>query len=159
MEKMLKIYIYKEGNRPIMHWPDPVLQGIYSSEGWFMKALQADKKFVTENSGKAHLFYLPFSSKMLEERVYVKETHSFDRLRRYLKNYVSIIAARHPFWNRTGGADHFLVACHDWVCFQSFYNFPFLFTLHVVAFIQHIISCSRNHCFSLSLLNVLVDFK
>ncbi|XP_021276434.1 uncharacterized protein LOC110410860 isoform X2 [Herrania umbratica] len=25
-----------------------------------------------------------------------------------------MIAAKHPFWNRTGGADHFLVACHDW---------------------------------------------
>ncbi|XP_021276435.1 uncharacterized protein LOC110410860 isoform X3 [Herrania umbratica] len=25
-----------------------------------------------------------------------------------------ILEAKHPFWNRTGGADHFLVACHDW---------------------------------------------
>ncbi|KAL2346938.1 hypothetical protein Fmac_000938 [Flemingia macrophylla] len=32
----------------------------------------------------------------------------------YLKNYVDLIAGKHHFWNRTGGADHFLVACHDW---------------------------------------------
>jgi hypothetical protein len=25
---------------------------------------------------------------------------------------------RYRFWNRTGGVDHFLVACHDWVRLQ-----------------------------------------
>ncbi|KAF6145731.1 hypothetical protein GIB67_018683 [Kingdonia uniflora] len=38
MERMLKVYIYKEGNRPIFH--QPVLKGIYASEGWFMKHMQ-----------------------------------------------------------------------------------------------------------------------
>ncbi|KAM3688723.1 hypothetical protein ACJW31_10G172500 [Castanea mollissima] len=46
MEKTLKVYIYREGEKPIFH--KPPLKGIYASEGW------------------------------------------------------------------TGGADHFLVACHDW---------------------------------------------
>ncbi|KAA3490091.1 putative glycosyltransferase isoform X2 [Gossypium australe] len=30
------------------------------------------------------------------------------------KDYVELIAGKYSFWNRTGGADHFLVACHDW---------------------------------------------
>ncbi|KAL0702006.1 hypothetical protein Bca4012_058128 [Brassica carinata] len=36
------------------------------------------------------------------------------RLIYHLKEYVDLIAAKYKFWNRTGGADHFLVACHDW---------------------------------------------
>ncbi|PRQ27519.1 putative xylogalacturonan beta-1,3-xylosyltransferase [Rosa chinensis] len=58
-----------EGERPIMH--TPVLIGIYASEGWFMKQLQDHKKFVTKDPQKAHLYYLPFSSLMLEEKLHI----------------------------------------------------------------------------------------
>ncbi|XP_030452643.1 probable glycosyltransferase At5g03795 isoform X2 [Syzygium oleosum] len=112
MEEMLKVYIYKEGQKPIVH--QPVLQGIYASEGWFMKLLEANKKFVTKHARKAHLFYLPFSSRMLEETLYVPNSHSHKNLIQFLRNYLDVIKGKHPFWNRTGGADHFLVACHDW---------------------------------------------
>ncbi|TYI48124.1 hypothetical protein E1A91_D13G224800v1 [Gossypium mustelinum] len=112
MENTLKVYVYKEGKRPIVH--TPVLRGIYASEGWFMKQLETNKKFVTKNPRDAHLFYLPFSSRMLEETLYVPDSHSHKNLIEYLKNYVDTIAAKYPFWNRTEGADHFLVACHDW---------------------------------------------
>ncbi|CAH2080547.1 unnamed protein product [Thlaspi arvense] len=54
------------------------------------------------------------SSRMLEETLFVANSHSQDNLVEYLKNYLDMIVARHNFWNRTGGADHFLVACHDW---------------------------------------------
>ncbi|KAF9662261.1 hypothetical protein SADUNF_Sadunf18G0034700 [Salix dunnii] len=64
MEDILKVYIYKEGERPILH--QPLLKGIYASEGWFMKLLEANKKFVTKDPKKSHLFYLPFSSRNLE---------------------------------------------------------------------------------------------
>ena len=63
MEEMMKVYIYK-GEKPILH--QPVLKGIYASEGWFMKLLEASKKFVAKKPRKAHLFYLPFSSQNLE---------------------------------------------------------------------------------------------
>ncbi|CAB4297043.1 unnamed protein product [Prunus armeniaca] len=112
MEDTLKVYVYREGERPILH--SPFLKGIYASEGWFMKQLEANKKFVTKNPQKAHLYYLPFSSRTLEERLYVPNSHSHKNLIQYLKDYVDMIAVKHPFWNRTGGADHFLVACHDW---------------------------------------------
>jgi len=80
-----------------------------------MKQMEASTQFVTKDPKKAHLFYLPFSSRMLEETLYVQNSHSSRNLVQYLKNYVDMIAGKHNFWNRTGGADHFLVACHDWV--------------------------------------------
>ncbi|XP_019438749.1 PREDICTED: probable glycosyltransferase At5g25310 isoform X4 [Lupinus angustifolius] len=112
MEETLKVYIYREGAKPILH--SPFLTGIYASEGWFMKLMEANKRFVTNDPKKAHLFYLPFSSRKLEEALYVEGSHSHKNLIQYLHDYVDTISAKHPFWNRTGGADHFLVGCHDW---------------------------------------------
>ncbi|KAJ8531358.1 hypothetical protein K7X08_026792 [Anisodus acutangulus] len=112
MEQNLKVYIYAEGKRPVFH--QSRLTGIYASEGWFMKQLKASQHYLTNDPKKAHLFYLPFSSQILEEVVYVPNSHSFTNLKAYLKNYVDLIKGRYPYWNRTQGADHFLVACHDW---------------------------------------------
>ncbi|KHN10198.1 Putative glycosyltransferase [Glycine soja] len=81
--------------------------------GWFMRLMEASKQFVTKDPKKAQLCYLPFSSRRLEETLYVPNSHSSRNLIQYLKNYVDMIAGKHRFWNRTGGADHFLVACHD----------------------------------------------
>ncbi|KAJ0736115.1 putative xylogalacturonan beta-1,3-xylosyltransferase [Helianthus annuus] len=114
MEKILKVYVYKEGEKPIFHQPQAVLSGIYASEGWFMKHMKENKHFVTNNPKQAHLFYLPFSSRMLEEKLYVTGSGSRDNLVQRLKDYVQLIAGRYDSWNRTGGSDHFLVACHDW---------------------------------------------
>ncbi|KAJ0247357.1 Exostosin domain-containing protein [Hirschfeldia incana] len=112
METKLKVYVYREGKRPVFH--KPVLKGIYASEGWFMRQLKASKTFVTKNPRKAHLFYLPFSSKMLEESLYVPGSHSDKNLVKFLKSYLDMISSKYNFWNKTGGSDHFLVACHDW---------------------------------------------
>nr|XP_043610188.1 probable glycosyltransferase At5g03795 [Erigeron canadensis] len=114
MERILKVYVYKEGEKPIFHQPQPVLTGIYASEGWFMKHMKESKHFVTNDPKQAHLFYLPFSSRMLEEKLYVTGSGSRDNLVQHLKDYLHLIAGRYDSWNRTGGSDHFLVACHDW---------------------------------------------
>ncbi|KAL8227034.1 hypothetical protein R6Q57_016866 [Mikania cordata] len=114
MEKTLKVYIYKEGEKPIFHQPQAVLKGIYASEGWFMKNMKASQHFVTKQPKQAHLFYISFSSRMLEEKLYVPDSHSHKNMVRYLKNYLDLIAGKYNFWNRTGGSDHFFVACHDW---------------------------------------------
>ncbi|XP_023743135.1 probable glycosyltransferase At5g03795 [Lactuca sativa] len=114
MEKILKVYVYKEGERPIFHHPQSVLNGIYASEGWFMKHMEESKHFVTNDPKQAHLFYLPFSSRILEEKLYVTGSGSRDNLVQHLKNYLNLIAMKYDSWNRTGGSDHFLVACHDW---------------------------------------------
>lgn len=113
MERILKVYVYQDGNRPLCH--TPVLGGIYASEGWFMKLMQENQQFVVKDPGKAHLFYLPYSSLQLRTHLYVPDSHSLQPISIFLRDYVNSISAKYPFWNRTKGADHFLVACHDWV--------------------------------------------
>ncbi|KAG8376053.1 hypothetical protein BUALT_Bualt09G0023600 [Buddleja alternifolia] len=117
MERVLKIYVYKEGEKPIFH--QPILKGLYASEGWFMKLMEGNKRFVVKDPKKAHLFYMPFSARMLEYTLYVRNSHNRTNLRQYLKDYSEKIAAKYHFWNRTGGADHFLVACHDWAPYET----------------------------------------
>ncbi|KAK4383107.1 putative glycosyltransferase [Sesamum angolense] len=90
MEQKLKVYIYKDGKRPVFH--QPRLKGIYASEG---------------------------CSQLLVDYVYVPDSHSFRDILEYLKNYLGTIKEKYPFWNRTDGADHFLVACHDWAPFET----------------------------------------
>ncbi|XP_075103095.1 putative glycosyltransferase At5g03795 [Nicotiana tabacum] len=112
MELLLKVYIYKEGERPIFH--EPHLMGIYSSEGWFMKLMEESRYFVTRDPEKAHLFYLPYSARQLQLALYIPNSHNLKPLSVFLRDYVNMLAAKYPFWNRTHGTDHFLVACHDW---------------------------------------------
>ncbi|CAA7402784.1 unnamed protein product [Spirodela intermedia] len=117
MESLLKVYIYKEGEQPIFHQPE--LTGIYSSEGWFMRHMEGSRRFLVEEPRQAHLFYMPFSSHFLQMQLYVPDSHSHDNLIEFLQKYVSTIAAKYPFWNRTDGADHFLVSCHDWATHET----------------------------------------
>ncbi|KAL1828483.1 hypothetical protein DCAR_0207707 [Daucus carota subsp. sativus] len=112
MELILKVYIYREGRRPIFH--QPYLRGIYASEGWFMKSLKFNKKFVTNDPEKAHLFYLPYSARQSALALYVPNSHNLKPLSIYIRDYVNMLAAKYPFWNRSHGSDHFLAACHDW---------------------------------------------
>ncbi|KAL6330963.1 hypothetical protein AAG906_009391 [Vitis piasezkii] len=117
MERILKVYVYKDGEKPIFH--QPILKGLYASEGWFMKLMERNKRFVVKDPRQAQLFYMPFSSRMLEYKLYVRNSHNRTNLRQYLKQYSEKIAAKYRFWNRTGGSDHFLVACHDWAPYET----------------------------------------
>ncbi|XP_040367478.1 probable glycosyltransferase At5g03795 [Rosa chinensis] len=112
MELILKVYIYSDGSRPIFHVPH--LNGIYASEGWFMRLMEGNRQFVTRDPKKAHLFYLPYSMRQLELKLYVPGSHQIKPLAIFLRDYVNMIAGKYPFWNCTHGTDHFLVACHDW---------------------------------------------
>ncbi|KAL8504087.1 hypothetical protein ACS0TY_022716 [Phlomoides rotata] len=122
MEEKLKVYVYGEGKRPVFH--QPRLKGIYASEGWFMKNMKASNQFITNNAEEAHLFYLPFSSQMLASYVYVPNSHSFDRILEFLRKYIDTIKTRHNSWNRTDGADHFIVGCHDWASYETRHVMP-----------------------------------
>lgn len=117
MERLLKVYVYMDGEKPIFH--QPVLKGLYASEGWFMKLMEGNRQFSVKDPRKAHLFYMPFSSRILGSTLYVPNSHNRTGLRRYLKIYSEKLAAKYPFWNRTGGADHFLAACHDWAPYET----------------------------------------
>ncbi|CAL9225717.1 unnamed protein product [Arabidopsis halleri] len=112
MELILKVYIYPDGEKPIFHQPH--LNGIYASEGWFMKLMESNTQFVTKNPEKAHLFYMPYSVKQLQTSIFVPGSHNIKPLSIFLRDYVNMLSTKYPFWNRTHGSDHFLVACHDW---------------------------------------------
>ncbi|XP_078431877.1 putative glycosyltransferase At3g07620 [Wolffia australiana] len=120
MERTLKVYVYSEGKKPIFH--QPILKGIYASEGWFMKLMESSRKFLVRDPRRAHLFYLPFSSRHLQFVSYVPGSHNRTSLRVFLQQYVTSIASKYPFWNRTGGSDHFLVACHDWAPYETIHT-------------------------------------
>ncbi|XP_064994763.1 probable glycosyltransferase At5g25310 [Musa acuminata AAA Group] len=117
MESILKVYIYEDGPKPLCHTPH--LDGIYASEGWFMKLMEENTRFVVKDPNKAHLFYLPYSSRQLRTHLYVAGSRSMQPLSIFLRDYVNSISAKYPFWNRTRGADHFLVACHDWATYTT----------------------------------------
>lgn len=117
MEKMLKVYVYKEGQKPIFH--QPLRRGIYASEGWFMQLMESSKQFKAKDPRKAHLFYIPFSSRLLQFALYVRNSHNRRNLEQFMVDYVNTIAAKYPYWNRTGGSDHFVAACHDWALYET----------------------------------------
>lgn len=115
MERVVKVYVYKEGGKPIFH--QPLMRGIYAAEGWFMKLMEENKQFGVRDPRKAHLFYLPFSSYALRSTLIERNFRSHKDLQKLLNKYVDSIARKYKFWNRTGGSDHFFVACHDWVSY------------------------------------------
>lgn len=112
MNKSLNIYVYPHGKTdPFANVLLPVSSepgGNYASESYFKKAL-FKSHFLTKDPSKADLFYLPFSIASLrhDKRVGV------GGIKTYIRNYIRNISRAYPFWNRTGGADHFYVACHS----------------------------------------------
>ncbi|KAK4432508.1 putative glycosyltransferase [Sesamum alatum] len=111
MEKRLKIFIYEEGEPPVFHFGP--CKHTYAIEGIFMANIEVSR-FRTFDHDKAHLFFLPFSVTMITQVIYVPESHEWNLMKNTASDYVNVIAQKHPYWNRTHGADHFMLACHDW---------------------------------------------
>ncbi|GLT25785.1 hypothetical protein SLA2020_008940 [Shorea laevis] len=123
MEKQFKIFVYPEGEPPVFH--DGPCKSIYSMEGNFIHKLDLDSKFQTKDPEKAHVFYLPFSVARMVQFVYVRDSHDFGPIKRTVIDYVELIARKYPYWNRSLGADHFMLSCHDWGPEASF-SLPYL---------------------------------
>ncbi|RAL52874.1 hypothetical protein DM860_007642 [Cuscuta australis] len=111
MEKKLKVYVYKEGEPPVFHFGP--CKHTYAIEGYFIQAMDVSP-FRTYDPDEAHLFFLPFSVTMLTEVVYIRDSHDWSLMKNAAFDYVNVVAGKHPFWNRSRGADHFMLACHDW---------------------------------------------
>lgn len=58
---------------------------------------------------------------------------SYENMTIIVQNYVEGLIRKYPYWNRTLGADHFFVTCHD-VGVRAFEGLPFLIknTIRVV---------------------------
>ncbi|CAN6459634.1 unnamed protein product [Victoria cruziana] len=118
MEKRLKIWIYKEREPPIFH--DGASFGYYAVEGHFMREiLKQGFPFVTDSPEDALLFYLPFSIERMVGLVYEPSSRDWTFLKTIVTDYVQVISNNHPYWNRTRGADHFMVSCHDWAPYAT----------------------------------------
>ncbi|KAL5547308.1 hypothetical protein UlMin_006995 [Ulmus minor] len=112
MKRSFKIYVYPHNpEEPFAHALLPVdfePGGNYASESYFKKVLM-ESQFITKDPNRADLFFLPFSIARLrhDRRVDVGGIPNF------IRDYISNISTKYPYWNRTGGADHFYVACHS----------------------------------------------
>ncbi|KAK4727015.1 hypothetical protein R3W88_031932 [Solanum pinnatisectum] len=112
MNRSLKIYVYPhKKNDPfanILLSIDDEPSGNYASESYFKKSL-FKSHFITTDPKEADLFYLPFSITNMrnDKRVGVGGIQDF------VKEYIVEISEKYPYWNRSGGADHFYVACHS----------------------------------------------
>ncbi|XP_019436144.1 PREDICTED: probable glycosyltransferase At5g20260 [Lupinus angustifolius] len=125
MVKRFKVWVYEEGEKPIVH--DGPLNNIYAIEGQFIDEMEnsiGNNPFKARHPNEAHVFYLPISVANVVRYVYEpimsKKDYYRDRLQCLVEDYVGVIAHKYPYWNKTNGADHFLLSCHDWV--PSFYE-------------------------------------
>ncbi|KGN59748.1 probable glycosyltransferase At5g03795 [Cucumis sativus] len=112
MNKSFKIYVYPHKRS------DPFARsllpenfephGNYASESYFKKSL-IKSHFITNDPKEADFFFLPFSITGLrnDRRVSVSGIPNF------IRDYIFDVSHKYPYWNRTGGADHFYVACHS----------------------------------------------
>ncbi|KAJ0616489.1 putative xylogalacturonan beta-1,3-xylosyltransferase [Helianthus annuus] len=112
MNKSFKIFMYPHNkNDPFANILLPVdfePEGNYASESFFKKTLN-NSHFLTKDPAKADLFYLPFSIARLRHDPRV----GIDGIQDFIKDYIYNVSHYYPYWNRTGGADHFYVSCHS----------------------------------------------
>lgn len=115
MIKRFKVWTYKEGQRPLTHVGP--MNCIYSIEGHFIDEMgNGESPFMAQHHDEAHVFFLPVSVVNIVKYIYMPVTdYRRDRMVRVFKDYVNLIADRYPHWNRSKGADHFMLSCHDWV--------------------------------------------
>ncbi|KAF8403432.1 hypothetical protein HHK36_011536 [Tetracentron sinense] len=112
MNRSFKIYVYPhKKDDPFANALLPVKfkpGGNYASESYFKKALMKSH-FITKDPAEADLFFLPFSIATLryDPRVGVGGIQDF------IRAYIYNISQNYPYWNRSGGADHFYIACHS----------------------------------------------
>ncbi|GAB4854603.1 hypothetical protein Ancab_023185 [Ancistrocladus abbreviatus] len=115
MEKRFKVWTYKEGEPPLFH-AGP-MNDIYSIEGQIIDELDmaGNSPFAAHSPSEAFAFFLPVSIVSIIRYIYRPYT-SYDRnlLQNVVADYIRLVAERHPYWNRSRGADHFLASCHDW---------------------------------------------
>ncbi|KAK8956936.1 putative glycosyltransferase [Platanthera zijinensis] len=112
MEKLFKVYVYEEGEPPLFH--DGPCRSIYSTEGRFIYNMEMGNRFRTRNPDKAHVHFLPFSVVKMVRFIYQPNSFNISSIERTIADYIGIISSKYPYWNRSLGADHFMLSCHDW---------------------------------------------
>ncbi|XP_062086919.1 probable glycosyltransferase At5g11130 [Humulus lupulus] len=120
MEKRFRVWAYKEGEAPLFHMGP--MNDIYATEGIVISEFESQTSpFSAQNPDDddddhhALAFFIPVSVVSIVEYVYKPyNNYSRIRLQSLVEDYIDIVSSRYPYWNRSNGADHFMVACHDW---------------------------------------------
>ncbi|KAF2925453.1 probable glycosyltransferase At5g25310 [Oryza sativa Japonica Group] len=116
MERRFKVYVYEEGEPPIAH--EGPCKNIYAVEGRFIEELELMAPPLggvrTWDPARAHALFLPLSVSQMVQLAYRPLSYDLSPLRAIVADYVAVVASRHRFWNRSAGADHFMLSCHDW---------------------------------------------
>ncbi|KAL3838581.1 hypothetical protein ACJIZ3_023172 [Penstemon smallii] len=74
-----------------------------------------NNRFVTNDPEEAHVFFLPVGIAKVVRYLYTPRLdYDRRRLQNVVEDYINVVANKYPYWNRSAGADHFFVACHDW---------------------------------------------
>ncbi|KAK7246702.1 hypothetical protein RIF29_41572 [Crotalaria pallida] len=107
MEKELKVFVYPDGDPDTYFHTPRKLIGRYASEGYFFKNL-AESRFFTRDPHRAHLFFIPISCHKMRGKGL-----TYEQMANKVQEYVESLMFKYPYWNRTLGADHFFVTCHD----------------------------------------------
>ncbi|KAJ4714577.1 Exostosin family protein [Melia azedarach] len=107
MEKNFKIYVYPDGDPNTFYQTPRKLTGKYASEGYFFQNIR-ESRFLTHDPEQAHLFFIPISCHKMRGK-----GTSYENMTIIVKDYVEGLIDKYPYWNRTLGADHFFVTCHD----------------------------------------------
>ncbi|KAF8691326.1 hypothetical protein HU200_040453 [Digitaria exilis] len=153
MERSFKVYIYPDGDPKTFYQTPRKLTGKYASEGYFFQNIR-ESRFRTDDPDQAHLFFVPISAHKMRGKVYhlplssailllvstrikpwalkllscvvlALQGTSYENMAVIVKDYVEGLINKYPYWNRTLGADHFFVTCHD-VGVRAFEGLPFM---------------------------------
>ncbi|XP_052197996.1 probable glycosyltransferase At5g03795 isoform X2 [Diospyros lotus] len=119
MEKKFKVYIYPDGDPNTFYQTPRKLTGKYASEGYFFQNIR-ESRFRTDDPYRADLFFIPISCHKMRGK-----GTSYENMTIIVQNYVESLISKYPYWNRTLGADHFFVTCHD-VGVRATEGVPFL---------------------------------
>ncbi|XP_077233487.1 exostosin family protein isoform X2 [Tasmannia lanceolata] len=107
MERNFKVFIYPDGDPKTFYQTPRKLTGKYASEGYFFQNIR-ESGFRTDDPDQAHLFFIPISCHKMRGK-----GTSYENMTIIVQNYVDSLIAKYSYWNRTLGADHFFVTCHD----------------------------------------------
>ncbi|MQL98783.1 hypothetical protein Taro_031498 [Colocasia esculenta] len=121
MEEMmgtLRIYVYPDARQASSAFsgvflphadPSNPRLGNYHSEHMFKHALLRSP-LLSPQPRQAHLFFLPISINALRNHPRVRSEAAISD---FVARYVDRLRRELPFWNASGGADHFFVSCHS----------------------------------------------
>ncbi|KAL3566111.1 hypothetical protein D5086_031526 [Populus alba] len=114
MEKRFRVWTYREGEQPLFHRGP--MNDIYSIEGQIIDELgSGESPFSAKNPDEALAFFVPVSIASILHFIYRPYvTFSRKQIQDIAEDYIGLISSKYPYWNRSSGADHFMISCHDW---------------------------------------------